>query len=261
MPSGGTLFPDPLETTTLAFRVAREAVDAVPIVKQILGAAVHISEFAEKVKKKRESMNELVEKVNIYAAQIGAMVADRAASEQTDGHIHHRLQRLYAVFMKVETFISSQASTANPAFRWLRNNFVAPNTAEKLSRELQREVELFQIMIAVDIRFTLGDVTRNVASDSLYDGEFRRLRYCDVHKLATIAQTREACLTVTWARAEVDGKLMVVRYETLTRGDAVPDGVGALFPRATYLEVIKSISLTSQCRSTVWDQPPIELNV
>ena len=45
--SGDSFATRVLEGTTLTLKVAREATDSVSIVKQILGSAAHISEFAE----------------------------------------------------------------------------------------------------------------------------------------------------------------------------------------------------------------------
>lgn len=97
-----------LSLLIVALKVAREATDDVPIVKQILGAAVHIVQFAEvqqhtpaarlahrshplqKTSKGDDALRALAEKAALFAQQIQQVVAGRSMEQR----LAARLRRL-----------------------------------------------------------------------------------------------------------------------------------------------------------------------
>ncbi|KZV85031.1 hypothetical protein EXIGLDRAFT_753521 [Exidia glandulosa HHB12029] len=226
---GGTL-----EGATVTIQVAKELSSGTPLVAQILASAAHISELAERFQKKRDAMYELIERSGIYAAQIEAAVAGRVLHEQ----LHLRLERLHAIFAKIEDLTVKAADVKLTMARRVRDAFVNPTRAERLDAELQREIQLFELTIAIDTRLVVSDVSRLIEEDATYyDGEFRRLRQCDVHKLDVIAERRTDEGVITWAGAEVDGKVMVVRY---LEGLSEFNQPGAAW--TAYPELIKQLS-------------------
>ncbi|KZV85969.1 hypothetical protein EXIGLDRAFT_841098 [Exidia glandulosa HHB12029] len=230
-----------LAGATVALKVAREATDAVPIAKQILGAAAHISELAEKINKKRDAMYSLVEKSGIYAHQIDIAVGGRVLDVQ----LQRRLERLYNVFREIEALLEKQTAPRTAALRALRNVFVLPNKAEALASDLESEMKLFQLATSIDTRLAVADTAREVEQNALYDGNWRRLRDGDVRKLQVIRQHEIDDGFITYSSARVDGELMTVRYlassacpdETIIRG-APPRQE----PWTTYHEVVQAIS-------------------
>ncbi|KZV93933.1 hypothetical protein EXIGLDRAFT_767594 [Exidia glandulosa HHB12029] len=226
----------PLATTSVALKIAREATDAVPIAKQILGVAVHISEFAERVQERRDDMYELIEKAGIYASEINATVGGRVL----DAQLHRRLERLLLVFEKIEQLVAKEASDKGRFVRRMRNLFVAPVKAEKLAAELEREIKLFELTATLDARIAANETARLIEDGALYDGEFRRLRYCDVEVERVLRQCRVEGGTLTWARARIHNSVMIVRF--LRASDDVPQ-VGAVDAAwSWYPERIKKIS-------------------
>ncbi|KZV80396.1 hypothetical protein EXIGLDRAFT_756276, partial [Exidia glandulosa HHB12029] len=201
-----------LSAATVALNVAGAATDAVPIVKQILNSAAHISAVAERIQKKREAMYTLVEKASIYATQINVTVAGRVL----DATLQRRLERLFTVFEKIEALVEDKVVRKNGArarLAGLWQKLIAkPNLAETLAAELDREIQLFQLVTGVQQTLTLEDVARVVAADVRYDGRFRLLRDCDVETLKVIRKCDTEVGTVVWASARVDGQPMVVRY-------------------------------------------------
>ncbi|KZV93932.1 hypothetical protein EXIGLDRAFT_748895 [Exidia glandulosa HHB12029] len=190
-----------LESATLAFKIAREATDAVPIVRQIVGSAALITEFAERVHTRREAMYQLCEKAAIYATQIDTTLSGR----KVDSHLYLRLLRLRTVFAQIERLMTDEARIKSKIRRTLRDAFIAPKRAEALARELEQEIQLFSLLTAVDTSIAVSDDTR-------YDGEFRRLRHCDVRKIGVLAQHDCPEGLITWAAARIDGEVMAVRY-------------------------------------------------
>ncbi|KZV95563.1 hypothetical protein EXIGLDRAFT_735108, partial [Exidia glandulosa HHB12029] len=171
-----------LETATVAFKIAREATDAVPIVRQILGSAALITEFAERVHNRREAMYQLCEKAAIYATQIDTTVSSR----RVDSRLRRRLIRLQIVFAQIERLMTDEVRPKSKLRRALRDAFITPKRAETLARELEQEIQLF--------------------------GEFRRLRHCDVRKIGVLAQHDCPEGLITWATARIDGEVMAIRY-------------------------------------------------
>ncbi|KZV95535.1 hypothetical protein EXIGLDRAFT_470358 [Exidia glandulosa HHB12029] len=197
-----------LEAATAALKIGREATDAVPIAKQILGAAANIFELAERIEKKRQAMFDLVLAAGDYAKQIDAAVAGRVL----DVKMQRRLERLYTVFAKIEALMQKEAGPKSVALRTLRNVFVLPIKAESLATELEREMKLFQISGNIDTRLAIADTVRIVEEDSRYDGDWRRLRHGDVGGRQVICTYAVDDGVLTYASARVDNVLMIVRY-------------------------------------------------
>ncbi|KZV82917.1 hypothetical protein EXIGLDRAFT_684410, partial [Exidia glandulosa HHB12029] len=147
-----------LSVATVALDVAPEVTDAVPIAKQILNSAAHISDAAEKIQKKREAMYTLVEKADIYATQIDIAIAGRVL----DASLQRRLERLHSVFVKIEALVNDEVRVKNRALagRTWKNSSNRPGS---LVAELDREIQLFHLLTAA----------RAVAEDAKYDGQVR----------------------------------------------------------------------------------------
>ncbi|KZV84133.1 hypothetical protein EXIGLDRAFT_842446, partial [Exidia glandulosa HHB12029] len=245
-----------LSMATVALNIAGAATDAVPIVQQILNSAAHISAVAEKIQKKREAMYTLVEKADIYAAQINIAVAGRIL----DPSLQRRLDRLYSVFLKIEELVDAKAGSKNNALiRAWRNVVTKPNRAEALVAELEREIQLFHLRTAVhmslevaDTARAVDDTARAVAADARYDGQLRLLRDCDIDKqpgnIIRRCETDEG--TVVWRSARVDGELLVIRClesQPNAKTNAVTTLSGSwrcrpCIPYQEYLENIKKVS-------------------
>ncbi|KZV95529.1 hypothetical protein EXIGLDRAFT_766098 [Exidia glandulosa HHB12029] len=210
--------------TTTMLRVAREATDGIQLAKQILGSAAHIAELAERIQQKREAMEQLVEQSSLYARMVDIAVAGRVL----DAALQLRLGRLHLVFKKIEALVDADVRPKSRVKRALQNIFIQPDRAATLSRELEREIQLFQVpllLLAPAFRLTAGklltglqhgfaidDVTHTIRGDIRYDGQFRALRDCDVEKLDTMRRHKTSEGTIVWASARIDGQLMVVRY-------------------------------------------------
>ncbi|KZW00997.1 hypothetical protein EXIGLDRAFT_720052 [Exidia glandulosa HHB12029] len=198
-----------LSVATVALNVAGAATDSVPIAKQILNSAAHISAFAEKMHKKQEAMHMLIKKAENYSTQIHIAVAGRVL----DAQLQQRLARLLSVFVKIEALVEEKLGRKkNPARLW--HKFITkPNRAEELAAELDQAMTLFTVRPSSHlVSLTVDDTARAVAEDARYDGQFRRLRDCDIEKLDVI-DTRETDEgVVVWASARVEGQLMIIRY-------------------------------------------------
>ncbi|KZV85957.1 hypothetical protein EXIGLDRAFT_775039 [Exidia glandulosa HHB12029] len=232
-----------LSVATTALNVAGAATDAVPIAKQILNSAAHISAVAEKIQKKREAMYTLVEKADIYATQIDISVAGRVP----DASLKRRLERLYSVFLKIEALVSHNAgSKKHPMIRLWQTVITKPIRAETLVVELDREIQLFEAWIQLSL--VVDDTARAIAADARYDGQIRLLRDCDIEKRKIIMQCATDEGTVTWASARVDGELMVIRYlessSIVKRDENVVAGV-SLQQRAPYIDYLENIKRLS----------------
>ncbi|KZV85983.1 hypothetical protein EXIGLDRAFT_698801 [Exidia glandulosa HHB12029] len=220
-----------LAATTVALKIAGAATDAVPIAKQILNSAAHICAAAEGIQKKREGMYLLVEKADLYATQIDQAVAEC----EIDTSLQRRLGRLYSygfVFHKIEALVNDEVESKSPALvRVWRNIITKPNRAETLLAELDREIELFHILNGIQ-----------QSADSKYDGQFRRLRDCDIEKLDVIKRRETDEGVVVWASARVKRQLMVIRYLESQPKAQTNVAQGASQSWAAYLENIKKVS-------------------
>ncbi|KZV95525.1 hypothetical protein EXIGLDRAFT_766094 [Exidia glandulosa HHB12029] len=250
-----------LAAATVALNVAGAATDAVPIAKQILNSAAHISAVAEKIQKKREAMYTLVEKADIYATQIDTAVAGRVL----DASLQRRLERLYSVFLKIEALVDVTAGSKNNALVRVWQNVVSkPNRAETLVVELEREIQLFQarsypvvsypsaqsaqLLTGIQLSLVVDNTARAVAADARYDGQIRILRDCDIDKRDIIERCETEQGTVVWASARVDGQLMVIRFldsSSIFKRDC-SDAYGVVTwgraPYQEYLENVKKVS-------------------
>ncbi|KZV92360.1 hypothetical protein EXIGLDRAFT_718448 [Exidia glandulosa HHB12029] len=248
-----------LSVATVALNVAGAAADAVPIAKQILNCAAQISAAAEKIQKKRDAMYTLVEKADIYATQINIAVAGRVLTAS----LERRLERLYSVFLKIEALVDAKAGGKNNALtRVWRNVVTKPSRAETLVVELEREIQLFQLLTGLQLSLVVDntaravedtaravdDTARAVIADARYDGQFRVLRDCDIDKRNIIARCETDEGTVIWASARVDRQLMVIRYLDSSSSAKRNDGVVARVaqrrrtPYHEYLENVKKVS-------------------
>ncbi|KZV92344.1 hypothetical protein EXIGLDRAFT_76578 [Exidia glandulosa HHB12029] len=241
-----------LSMATVALNIAGAATDAVPIAKQILNSAAHISAVAEKIQKKREAMYTLVEKADIYATQIDIAVAGRIL----DASLQRRLERLYSVFLKIEALVDVTAGGKSNALARVWHNVVTkPNRAETLVLKLDQEIQLFQLLTGIQLSLVVDntarivdDTARAVAADMRYDGQFRVLRDCDIRKGNIIERCETDEGTVVWASARVDGQLMVIRYLDPSSDAKRNDGVVAEVaqwrrtPYHEYLENVKKVS-------------------
>ncbi|KZV91021.1 hypothetical protein EXIGLDRAFT_719748 [Exidia glandulosa HHB12029] len=225
-----------LAGTTLALKVAREATDSVSIAKQILGSAAHISEFAEKIEKNRKAMNDLIAKSAGYACHIDTIVAGRIV----EGKVLSNLRRLCSVFTRIEALVAEAAAVKNGVKRRLHNIFIAPNKASDLASELEREMQLFQVAMTLDMRLAINETAeetlRAIHENDLYDCDgFRRLRPADVRKLDDLPTDQwQEDNNVAFSKARVDGELMVIRC---------PRSSGPLPSAwATNLDIVKELS-------------------
>ncbi|KZV84135.1 hypothetical protein EXIGLDRAFT_727585 [Exidia glandulosa HHB12029] len=242
-----------LAAATVALNIAGAATDAVPIAKQILNSAAHISAVAEKIQKKREAMYTLVEKADIYATQINIAVAGRIL----DASLQRRLERLYFVVLKIEALVEAKVgSKKNALTRAWRNVVTKPNRAERLVVELEREVQLFQLLTGIQLSLVadntaraVDNTARAVAADVRYDDQLRLLRDCDIDKREIIERRGTDEGTVVWASARVDGQLFVIRYlesqsnaetNTMTTLNGSSHPWGAKYYE--YLENVKKVS-------------------
>ncbi|KZV86182.1 hypothetical protein EXIGLDRAFT_774267 [Exidia glandulosa HHB12029] len=204
-----TLVSNGVSATTAALNIAGAATDAVPFAKQIMNSAAQISAFAEKIQKKREGMYMLIQKVEIYSAQIDMALAGRVL----DVSLQRRLERLYSVFLKIEALVDVNAGRKDNALtRVWRNVVTKPIHAETLVIELDREMQLFRLLTGIQLNLVIDDTARAVAEGARYDGQIRILRDCDIEKRSIIRQVRTDQGTIVWASARVDGHLMVIRY-------------------------------------------------
>ncbi|KZV92338.1 hypothetical protein EXIGLDRAFT_836530 [Exidia glandulosa HHB12029] len=247
--------PSPLVSTglaaaTVALSVAGAATDAVPIAKQILNSAAHISVVAEKIQKKREAMYTLIEKADIYATQIDIAVAGRVL----DPSLQRRLQRLYSVFLKIEALVDVKAGVKNNALtRVLQNVITKPSRAETLLVELEREIQLFQLLTGIQLSLIVGETARAVVADMKYDGQFRVLRDCDIDKRDIIERCETEQGTVVWASARVDGQLLVIRYldpSPVPQSDNNIVSEVAARRRAPYHEYLENVAKVSTIRAS-----------
>ncbi|KZV81178.1 hypothetical protein EXIGLDRAFT_844832 [Exidia glandulosa HHB12029] len=189
--------------TSIALKIARDATANVPIVGQILGVAVHIADLAKQAQKNKEAMRALARKASILAQRVDEVVSGRTPS----ANLLERLVNLKGAFTKVEEFMAEQVKKRNPATSVYRSLFVLPTKMEELSQDLDSEVASFSLAAAIDMRLYIEE-------SSLYDGQFRRVRECDIRKLDVIMQRETEHSTVTYVKARVDGvsDLMVVKY-------------------------------------------------
>ncbi|KZV98376.1 hypothetical protein EXIGLDRAFT_832180 [Exidia glandulosa HHB12029] len=237
-----------LSVTTALLNVAGAVTDTVPIAKQILNSAAHISAVAEKIQRKREAMYTLVEKADIYATQIDIAVAGRVL----DVPLKRRLERLYSVFLKIEVLVSDKAGRrSNPLTRFWQNVVTKPNRAETLVVEIEREIQLFQLLTGIHLSLVVDDTARAVAAEARYDGQIRILRDCDIDKRHIIEQYETDQGTVVWASARVDSQLMAIRYlkpsPIVKKDESLVDGSipRQWDPYNQYLQNIKKVSTIS----------------
>ncbi|KZW00981.1 hypothetical protein EXIGLDRAFT_830401 [Exidia glandulosa HHB12029] len=244
-----TLVSTGLSVATVALNVAGAATDAVPIAKQILNSAAHICAAAERIQKKREAMYTLVEKSDIYATQINIAVAGRVLNTS----LQRRLERLYSVFLKIEALVDTKAGSKNNALTRVWQNVVAkPNRAETLVVELEREIQLFQLLTEIQLSLVadhtasaVDDTATAVAADAKYDGQFRILRDCDIEKLDVIRKCETDEGVVVWASARVKRQLMVIRFlesQPQAKTNTMPMLNGSTQSWDMYIENIKKVS-------------------
>ncbi|KZV81384.1 hypothetical protein EXIGLDRAFT_731371 [Exidia glandulosa HHB12029] len=238
-----------LSAATVALNVAGAATDAVPIAKQILNSAAHICAAAERIQKKREAMYTLVEKSDIYATQINIAVAGRVLNTS----LQRRLERLYSVFLKIEALVDIKAGSKNNALTRVWQSVVAkPNRAETLVAELEREIQLFQLLTEIQLSLVadhtacaIDDTATAVAADAKYDGQFRILRDCDIEKLDVITTRETDEGVVVWASARVKRQLMVIRYlesQPHAKANTVTTLNGSTESWDVYIEHMKKVS-------------------
>ncbi|KZV85972.1 hypothetical protein EXIGLDRAFT_233135 [Exidia glandulosa HHB12029] len=108
---------------------------------------------------------------------------------------------------------------------------------------------LFNLLTGIQLSLTVEDTARMAAEDALYDGQFRRLRDCDVEKLDVIRKHETDTEVIVWSSARVDGQLMVVRHvEPLTPSEdeevAIARSRGQSLP-TSYNEFLKNIEKVS----------------
>ncbi|KZV87625.1 hypothetical protein EXIGLDRAFT_773423 [Exidia glandulosa HHB12029] len=66
--------------SSLVLKIARDATTNVPIVGQILGVAVHITDLAQQAQKNKETMRALARKASILAQRVDEVVSGRTPS-------------------------------------------------------------------------------------------------------------------------------------------------------------------------------------
>ncbi|KZV98074.1 hypothetical protein EXIGLDRAFT_702161 [Exidia glandulosa HHB12029] len=239
-----------LAAATVVFNIAGAATDAVPIAKQILDSAAHISAFAERIHKKREAMYTLIRKVEVYSTQIDILVAGRVL----DARLQQRLTRLLSVFVKIEALVEEKLTWKNYSVKAWQKFIAKPNRAEELAAELDHVMTLFNFLNGIQLSLVIDDTAHTVADDAGYDGQawiskFRRLRDCDVEKLDVIHKRETNTGVIVWSSARVDSQLMVVRHvESLTAVESDDVAVSRLRQQslpAFYFEYLKNIEKVS----------------
>ncbi|KZV78375.1 hypothetical protein EXIGLDRAFT_787527 [Exidia glandulosa HHB12029] len=198
--------------TTL--RVTQQAVQGVPIAREIIGAAAQILEFAERIDKNNEKLRTLADRASVLARDVQEVVTTRGGVEP-EGAIAQRLEVLTKSFEKVKNFMSQEINAPKSARRLLRRLFVHPTTVELLSQDLETAVQSFLLAAALDTRLY-------VEARSPHDGQ---LLDCHVRKLDAIMTQETEHGTIVYAKARVDGvhELMVVKYHTNSSASARPD--------------------------------------
>ncbi|KZV81521.1 hypothetical protein EXIGLDRAFT_779624 [Exidia glandulosa HHB12029] len=130
-------------------KAAREATDDVPIVKQILGAAVHIIEYAEKMRGNRRAMLSLAEKAATFAQQIQQIVEGCVVNDI----LQARLQRLHTVFDGIESFARPESAVRGRFKRTVRTYFIVPRQIERLRGDLENEIQVFLVRVCANDSF------------------------------------------------------------------------------------------------------------
>ncbi|KZW01815.1 hypothetical protein EXIGLDRAFT_716464 [Exidia glandulosa HHB12029] len=253
-----------LAALVVALKVAREATDDVPIVKQILGAAVAIVEYAEKIDKNRDAMYSLATKSATLARQIKDIVAGRTVNPLLTAH----LEELSDVFKGVEDFMAKHAAVGrfSRIRRAFDHAFVVAKHVERLREELQDASQGFLIAAALDsnlgiqetklriaetnmrmveTNLRIAETTLQVQQNAQYDGEFRLLRFCDINKLEEIRDFGLGDRCVRYARARVDGTsgVLVLRYLDTSDGEqaAANEDVRNIIARDSILQKLSNI--------------------
>ncbi|EJD38073.1 hypothetical protein AURDEDRAFT_172834 [Auricularia subglabra TFB-10046 SS5] len=223
------------ETTTAAITalvfaadVAVAAVDGVPVVKQVVSVLARVLLLAEKVDKNRGALQDLSEKAQAFAQAI------RSAQDrwQVNTLLSHALDKICSVAVSVKRLLESLAAK-NRFSRVFGYAFTLPPHIEHLTRELSDTVQLFGVVALADTSCQTSTAVQLVRDDAHYDGEFRRLRHCDIQKGDLIYQLVSAngALALSSYHAEVDGRVHVVRYFERLRiahgAGGSADGAGA----------------------------------
>ncbi|KZV96685.1 hypothetical protein EXIGLDRAFT_815690 [Exidia glandulosa HHB12029] len=204
-----------LSGTLTTLRVTQQAVQSVPIAREIIGAAAQIVEFADRLDKNNEKLRTLADRAAALARDVDEVVTTRGGVE---GAIARRLEVLTKAFKNVETFMSQEINTAKSLRRLLRRLFVHPTTVDLLFRDLETAVQSFLLTAALDSRLYIEETAP-------HDGQ---LLDCHLKKLDAITTRQTEQGTIVYAKARVDGvqELMVVKIHANRTGE--DDGADVL---------------------------------
>ncbi|EJD38084.1 hypothetical protein AURDEDRAFT_187854, partial [Auricularia subglabra TFB-10046 SS5] len=194
--------------------VAREAVDGVPVVKQVIGVLSHILSLAEKGDRNREALRVLAETSFAFAEAIKNVLD----GQQLDGLLSDSLGTVLRIAQDVKPLMERHAAK-NRFVRALEYAIALAPQIERLSGELSNAVRMLNLMVALDTNARVRAGNTIALENARYDGEFRLLRHCDVTKKELILEkfSWQGAATTKYHRAEVDGRVFVVRYSEGTQ--------------------------------------------
>lgn len=196
---------------SLAVSLAREATDAVPVVKQTLGVAVRIMALAEKIDRDREALHALADR----SLQLCRRVTNVMDGRTPDARILSSLERILAVFDKVEAFMKKHVARRS-LHRAISYTLTVPQHVDRLTSDLENALQELVVVTLLDVNHHVHATQFSVDDGSRYAGEFRLLRHCEVDKLELIREDRDdsegSNLVARYHRARVDGQNVVVRY-------------------------------------------------
>ncbi|EJD33258.1 hypothetical protein AURDEDRAFT_177666 [Auricularia subglabra TFB-10046 SS5] len=193
---------------SLVSNVVREAVDGVPVVKQVVGVLSQILSLAEKGEKNREALRMLAETSFAFAEALPKVLN----GQQLEGPIADSLEAVLEIAQSVKPIMARHAAK-DRIMRALAYAFTLAPQIERLTAELSNAVRMLHLMISLDTNARVRAGKEIALENAQYDGEFRLIRDCDVTKKDLIFQTAHGDGTVVtkYHHADVDGRVFVVR--------------------------------------------------
>ncbi|EJD38086.1 hypothetical protein AURDEDRAFT_187856 [Auricularia subglabra TFB-10046 SS5] len=166
-----------LAALSLVFNVAREAVDGVPVVKQVVGVLSQILSLAEKGDKNREALRVLAVTSFAFAEAIPKVLN----GQQLEGDVVDSLENVLKIAQSVKPMMVTHAAK-NRFMRGLAYAFTLAPQIERLSAEVSNAVRMLHLLVALDTNARVRATNEIALENAQYDGEFRLLRDCDVTK-------------------------------------------------------------------------------
>lgn len=198
-----------LGAASAATSIAREAVDGVPLAKQVIGSIARVLELAEKADRNREALRALAEQALAFAEAIPAALN----GQQLNPVLSHSLEKILKVAESVEALMTKHLAKV-AILRAFAYAFTVAPKIERLVRELSDAVQIFGVIAQVDTNLRVHENKEITTENAQYNGEFRLLRHCDVTKLELINEdvSSGVGMTVKYHRARVGGEVLVVCY-------------------------------------------------